>query len=1017
MTGPFTPPEIFAAAAGYADGVAEPELQQGTYLRLLPSPAVGFPLAPFGIWRAQPREIDVKIAWTDAYGNVVNADLGAHDGELHGYLVPFGDKRIVAVGLWSTLEPTEFALLDGIDPQSSRVLVERSSEPWILAAPNVSHIRVRGRGFIEAVRAFALSEVDLLEQIGGEKPSLLGLPLEGTRPWYAGGQGRDEGLIRVKRGAPLQLGPPDRPDGPFDSIDPIEDVDRVAALADELERQLHETLRDPGQPPWLYRDPAETAAGVTPPQRTSFSAEAGLLLQALDPGLGRFLGLMTTLDVEFGEVPDAWLAAGIFALDPKRRLPDGRSFAAAFETSSRMSERLEERLMGEVPELSELVDAHRERGLLVRTLMTVAAAPPLPNRPARPAVSPGSSQWLLDDPLPSESFRQQLLVQDAPLAPLVAFARKDDEGWRSLHKLLELPSGARRAKALLLGSDGAGGGILADAPVPERSEALRYRVRLGDLFGRYGEETEQEATPPPHPPPPRPTPQTEIVRSAPSGEGLESSGSLIVRVPPPPLRDAVPGSRPIVAVEADLEGDASETSPEAPVTEFSFALPSLLPGGEARLPLTVRFRDDRDMESALAEESVHVADPRPPKPLRTGVGIVWTSRPGPAEEVELRLIWPARPGERYRVYLADAQSLGIETAGRTRAEIAEAASQLGAIDMRERFRLLTDPPLAADPSSGRVVLDARLPRSLQTLQLIRVVPISAGNVEAPFQQCGLVPVAVPSDRRPPPPRLAVQVDASSGRGSVRVEAPGLNREELLHAEPGHFTDPPASTARAPEYRLRRSVGKLVDSVYARELRRDSLERTQVDGHEVFVAEHEDGGDQGLEPYVRYAYWAEVRMPPERRVPIGVAEIPAPDDISATQPAQLADVPGLFSPPSAHAYAMRVLAAVPMLAPGQVHARLVTDVAAGVRLVLSIGNAPETHASAIDNYRLRVWLRQPGEPIAKLTPDGALPVVQGSLEWSSEPFSQADPASGVGLLLALVDPLGRQGRILELETVL
>lgn len=1013
MSGIFAPAEIFAAVAGYSDG--SEGLAEGTHLRLLPSPAIGFPLAPFAVWQVRLLSMEFDVVWTDRRGTPVSEpDLDQHDGELHGYVRTFGDWRMAAIELNPTnFEPFEFALLDGISPTGSRVVVERSSEPWLLAAPRIDHLRIRGRGRVDDVRAYGQIDDRLLGLVLGSQPQPLGLPVEGEFPWYRGGEGPEVAFERVKRGAPPLLGPPDLPDGSSASVEASEEVDRIAVLAGEIERQLQSMLGDPETPPWLYRHPGETR-GQTPQQRTSFEAASGLLLQGLDPGLGRFLGLMTTEDHPFEGPTDAWAAAGVFALDPERSLPDGRRVGEAFTGPGAQLEPLLNQLIATF-DLGEVVEEQRSRGLLVEPLLTIAAAPPLPNRPAPPALSPGASRWLVDERPFSASFRQQLLVQDTPLAPLVALARQDEGEWRSLHQMLELPSGALRAKALLLGHDASGVGILADAPVPDREEPLLYRVHLGDLFGRYGKENEVEVSPPPHLPPPRPTPQTEIVRSEPAGDGPQSPGSLIVRVPIPQPGEIPPGGRAPAEVSAELDGESESTAAEGSLAEFAFALPELMPGGEELLSLTVGFRDDRGVESDPAREAVRVADARAPKPLRTAAGLVWTSRPGPSEEVELRLAWPGRAGERYRVYFADAGSLGVTTAGRTRAEIAEDVGDLGTIDRRERFRLLTDPPLEAD-EAGRVLLESHLPRSLQTVGVIRVVPVSAGNVEAPFANCGLVAVAVPAERRPPPPRLAVAVDAGDGRASISIEAPGLNREELQRAEGGLFTNPPSTEARPPEFRLRRAVGELVDPVYARRRTQGELQREQRNGEDLFAAEFEDGdAGEGLEPYIRYVYWAEVRMPPERRLPPGVPQVPMPGGIAATEPAQMADAPGVFSRPSAHAYAMRVPAQVPRLLADQVEATVLPgdEAAATVRLGITLSDGPSTHNSAIDCYRLRVWWRRPGSPITLLTTGETMPCVQGELEWSSEPFPQPQAGEPVEVLLAYVDPLGRQGPILEL----
>ncbi len=238
--------------------------------------------------------------------------------------------------------------------------------------------------------------------------------------------------------------------------------------------------------------------------------------------------------------------------------------------------------------------------------------------------------------------------------------------------------------------------------------------------------------------------------------------------------------------------------------------------------------------------------------------------------------------------------------GMSRADVAERAGLLGNVNLRERFRLLTDAPIPGH--AGTVIARETLPRTLQTLQLVRVVPISAGNVEGDFNACGLAPVAVPTDRRPPPPRLDVKLDPESGEASIVIDAPGLNRALLRHAEPGLFENPPAADARRPEFRLRRATKTPSDPFYVREILRGALQFFGVDSEETFRAEVHDGIG-GLVPFVRYEYWAEVRMPPERRTPLGREEVAIPGGVTGTIPEQMLDMPGLFSGLSAAAYAM------------------------------------------------------------------------------------------------------------------
>ena len=136
-----------------------------------------------------------------------------------------------------------------------------------------------------------------------------------------------------------------------------------------------------------------------------------------------------------------------------------------------------------------------------------------------------------------------------------------------------------------------------------------------------------------------------------------------------------------------------------------------------------------------------------------------------------------------------------------------------------------------------------------------------------------------------------------------------------------------------------------DPLYAREIGRGALQR--VDGD--FVATLDDAPTaNGLSPYVRYHYWAEVRLPPERRVPQGVIEEPLPAGaIAPLQAAQQQDSPGAFSEISAPAMAMFIPADVPALASGNVTATVGAGAAPGAwRLTLNVANGPLVNPRAV-----------------------------------------------------------------------
>ena len=207
------------------------------------------------------------------------------------------------------------------------------------------------------------------------------------------------------------------------------------------------------------------------------------------------------------------------------------------------------------------------------------------------------------------------------------------------------------------------------------------------------------------------------------------------------------------------------------------------------------FRDSAATPSATASTTIAVHDRRPLHPLGGAVGLYWTSTPGPSPDVALALTWQTAANAAHRVYLTDQNSL-TDSDGQplrysepgepapSRAAIADRGSAATSTP-RDRFQLLAE-TVPAD-GSGTAVLRALLPRSLRTVQFVRIVPLSDQGAEAPFAACGLIAVAVPDDRPPPPPRLEGTVDPETGQVRLEVVADGFDGVALRRDEPGLLT--------------------------------------------------------------------------------------------------------------------------------------------------------------------------------------------------------------------------------------
>jgi hypothetical protein len=1044
----FAPPDLFAAVALAANG--DSDLPDGVHLRLMPSPALGFPVAPFGLYRVTPFVVTPQVIWRDRRGNVAAepAFSAAGDVLIGDILAPSADgsSRDVAVELMAD-GPFD-GTLTLLDRVGNRALAQRSRAPFIVGGPRVERVRIEGRGRVVGVRTWRVDLQRLVEVLLHQAPdALLSLPIEGSRPWYANGRGSSAALTRVQRGAALRLQRPDRPDGPFDPLTPADDVTRVSAHTTHIDQQCETMVGDITVMPTQQRLVRHVAA--TPTRRRQFidiSITNTLLAQAMDPGVGRYLGLVGALDERTdGTLPLAYVTIGLFVFARVARAPDGRTIIASLGSQLPMVDQLADAFVARVGakdvlyRLNEQYEAgpslfQRLRGIEMRGLLAVAGAVPPADPPALAAPILANAQWLDGGGRPSTTFRQEFLFPAPPLGSLVALGRLDDGVWTTRHQMIDLPAPANpasRALAMLMGRTQSKPklasvsaalasymrrGLISDAPILASDNSATYRAALADLFGRFGPPVQFDVLAPTRPKPPTPAPQVKVVLDGPDGVGGPSAspGHIEISVTVPSVAKLAAGSLDIATLKLTFEGNpivpdisiAPILAGAAQDVTRRIDLRELDVGVSKVGVLQATFVDTGGNASDVAEVSVRYGDRRRPSVVPTGLGLIWTSRPGPSPDVELKLSWPAVGDTQYRVYIADQKSLGL--GGNSRAEVAVNGGQrdrAGTLGGRDRFRLLTEPPLKA--MGGRVTLNEHLPRSLTTVQFLRVVPLTGQGREAEFDQCGVVPIAVPRDRATAPPRVHVTVDPATRMATITIDARGLDLVDLLASEPGLFSEPPDPAAKAPEFRLRRASGAVADPVYAREIARGPLRSARVDGNNVFRAEVAD--PVALDPFIRYSYWAEVRMPAERRLAPGIIEIPPADGVTPVFPAQIADVVRPFSAFSAPANTVYV---PPLPVPALVGpvANVIVD-GATIRASLAAPVTPSASPKAVGLYRLRIWEQWSNLPIGPATDvelDGS------ALAWEGAPVTPVDHLRPLTLRFVTIDPVGRESTMTVLQ---
>jgi hypothetical protein len=177
-----------------------------------------------------------------------------------------------------------------------------------------------------------------------------------------------------------------------------------------------------------------------------------------------------------------------------------------------------------------------------------------------------------------------------------------------------------------------------------------------------------------------------------------------------------------------------------------------------------------------------------------------------------------------------------------------------------------------------------------------------------------------------------------------------------------------------------------------------------DGASAFRATVDDGAAPPLVDFVRYTYWAQVRLPPERRL-AGPLDVAPPGGVEPVLATQRSDCPQAWSSLSAPLTIVPAPAISPAaFANGEVSIAIV-ETPPNVSIVVTISGGPRSHPKAIGSYVARIWPRWGDDDIGPAV-DVKLnqPVVitpQGTRDIAGHPLTAS-------VRIALIDPLGRIG---------
>jgi hypothetical protein len=905
----------------------------------------------------------------------------------------------------------EASLLDRSSP--GRVLATWITDTPVITGSQVVRIRLRGRGQITGLSGIDLGQLVAATAGATETAIIFGLPFDGDESWYTKGQGEGVAMQRVAEGAPSRLGPPDLP---YDGTPGVDDEkERIRVFGTEVLDWVKNAISDhPLTPTPLFRLAFDDTTHPSPqfPKKSAVDMNAvdALMTTSVDPGIARFLGFATRLTdrVPPPDRPLAWIIAAAFVLNPRPSSAHTPLLGDLLGPANPAEVAVAGALSTLFPRLTDL-QAGLPPGWTMRCLFAGVASGPPPARPPPPKVTISETgTWNVGRP--SKSWAQTITMSgDPPLGP-IALARDAAGKWISLPPDDVRPTNgtfAKRHAAMLTSRNRAGKPALADLNVPDDTTRARWQVWQADAFGRWSDPRSIEAGQPPRPAPQPPTIETDLRLAGADipGDEPRSPGNLGVVVPIPPLSSLVPGARPLTSLKLTIDGVAEDIGVAQPALfsadariARSVAVAPTSVGGQVSVSVEAAFFDDVGNKSTETKTTVVVRDPRRPPAMVCGSTLIWTSRRDSVGNAEIALAWMPLPGHAaYRVYLSDEKRLALSLqvalpVGATRADIAKFLSDRGASAAgKEAFSLATKTAVAV-PATGPVHFRAQVPGSLSGVVFARVVPLTDGNVEARFADCGLVCVAVPHDQKPPAPTLQV-TPRPDGRFDFAIQAIGF-RPNILKALQPNLLGGVAGTpgAAAPEFRLRRTQGATTQALYAREVMRKTMTiEADGDGSHWSVAKI-DGPAMGFPPFVNFTWFAQVRYPAEIGRQVGAVDVPS--NITPDYGA----VAGDFESPWSEASLPQTAMLVPPPPDAPVGATVIRS-PAGAQI--DIPNPPVASPAAVAPYGIRIWRRDVDKPFVLLSPTDAP---------TTAPFSIIDPVVAAEYAIACVDPIGRVGPV-------
>lgn len=714
-------------------------------------------------------------------------------------------------------------------PRGWATVAARSASPWVVSATPIERVTISGSGRVDSASWIDVRQLpDNIDQ----RLALLELPVQqGRRYQAAAADAYANALAQAERASPNRRALQEWPwaADPFTAPawTPAQEVERIDALAGDLVRDVRALVNDRLRQSDVLATHAIIQGHTTlPGDGLTRHRLADVLSAAQEAGIARFLGLMSWDDnppfplggssstliyhvLGYWEVEARDGEYGVVqALDAAEQAALGRADifwplpadAHIFNNRTRLLTDLKKRGLGAPPGPLGPV-------ALLHTTVVVTARDPMPDAPGAPVITsigPTEPAWL---PGVAPEARRRVAIKLAGLVPGagLAWARRSD----ALPAWLPLNPVAKSWRTIIV----AGAPATADAPglaaLGDRDAppvATDYRLAQTDAFGRWSAWAAGEVAAGIRPKPPQPVIEATFTPAQPPdppGTGL-LAGSIRVSVAVPPPANLPPGAHLLDHVR--ILFDSVEVVSAPPGTQAAVVRiqpgPLLAPTAQRLVRVSAIWVDTAGQSSpeSLAV-TLNCYDLRSPPQVLLPFGLLYASRADATGHCRAEIAWTVQPGQtRFRVYTAHETTLlsHIEALRNARnADARDLLRTLAGLAVPERaatwravspatlplprslFELLTETPIEAAVGTAR--FEHALSASLAGLSFYRVVALAQTNVEAPFEEAALLPVAVPNSPTPARPTLelaAIDVPLADARvvPGIRVRLmvpPGL----------------------------------------------------------------------------------------------------------------------------------------------------------------------------------------------------------------------------------------------------